>query len=244
MGGLIVTLIAERQPAGLPLYHGAVAIGAALQVREPGAPQLTSRPQIPLLFLTNQSELDGPRNYVAAAQPADSTLQPVLWRVSRDGHVNVNQRERLAALRGVQAWLDRGRTALPTPAHGAPFHDATIVIQPGPSRVTVHADRRGFDVRVLEVSAIYGNVLLDAQPGDFAAAGIAPMTWFELKAHGETFRVLHGRGFGSVQRGEWVTFANADGLTWLARNQADAATTAKLRAGDRITLRQGAASAP
>src|SRR5205807_662306 len=92
MGGLIVTLLAERERSDLPLYAGAVAIGAALQMKEPNSNLgLSLQPKIPLLFLTNQTELEGPKTYLnAKAPPEQSTVRPVLFRVSRDGHVNVN----------------------------------------------------------------------------------------------------------------------------------------------------------
>ena len=163
-------------------------------------------------------------------------LHPALLRVSRDGHVNVNQRERLAAVRALNAWLDTGRATLPQPAPGAPFADATVLPPPQPSQVTRHADARGFAAKVTEVSAVYGNVSLSAQPADFAAAGISPMTWCQLTAHGKTYRTFYGSDFGSVARGEWVVFPNADGFFWLSRNYADAAGTAGLAVGDTITI--------
>ena len=46
---------------------------------------------------------------------ARAGLRPALFRVLRSGHVNVNQRERLVAIRALNAWLDHGRTALPPP---------------------------------------------------------------------------------------------------------------------------------
>jgi len=236
MGGLIVTLGAERAPA---LYAGAIAIGAALSIQEPGsalAPSL--QPKIPLLFLTNQSELDGPVAYVNAPAPRpDANLRPALFRVSRDGHVNVNQRERLAAFRALNTWLDTGRASLPAPAAGAPFHDATVVPAPVPSRVASDADARGFTARITEVSAVYGNVFLDAQPADFAAAGIAPGAWFQVGARGQTFRTYYGRDFGSVKRGEWVVFPNAEGFFWLSRNWENAAASAGLKLGDPVSIR-------
>lgn len=239
MGGLIVTLIAEREPLAPPLYDGAIAIGAALDVREPNAAiGVTLQPRIPLLFLTNQSELQGPRHYVTADLPRHTGIEPALFRVSRDGHVNVNQPERLVALRALNAWLDRGRHALPRPAPDTPFFDATVPPQPQPSQVVMHADGRGFDARVIEISAVYGNLFINAQPSDFAAAGIERMTWCQLAVGDTKFRVLHGRDFASVKRGEWVTFANADGFYWLARNFADAAATAQLKVGDTVTLRR------
>ena len=245
MGGLVVTLLAERDPApedtGRPKYQGAVAIGAALVIAENNRDvPLSLVPRIPLIFLINQSELDGPRDYVnnhRIPRP-DSSLQPALFRVARDGHVNVNQRERLTALRAVNAWLDHGRVALPEAAAGAEFFDATVPPAPQPSQVTLHADHRGLDAQVTEVSGNYGNVELNLQAADCDAIGLGKMQWFELTAHGEKFRVRSGFDFSSVKRGEWVMFPNADGFYWLARNFGDAATTARLAVGDTVSLQR------
>ena len=237
MGGLIVTLAAERAPA---LYAGAIAIGAALAIKEPGSTLApSSQPQVPLLFLTNQNELDGPAAYVAAADTRTApALRPVLFRVARDGHVNVNQAERLVALRALTTWLDSGRTHLPSPAVGSPYFDATVVPAPTASQVARDLDAAGFTARITEVSAIYGNVFLNAQPADFAAAGIAPKTHFQLTARGQTYRVFYGGDFNDVPRGDWVTFPNADGFFWLSRNWANAATTANLTLGDTVSIRR------
>ncbi|MBC7366071.1 MAG: alpha/beta hydrolase [Undibacterium sp.] len=235
MGGLIVTLAAERAPA---LYAGGIGIGAALSIKEPASTLApSSQPKIPLLFLTNQSELDGPAAYVAtSAAHTAPTLRPVLFRVARDGHVNVNQRERLVALRALTTWLDSGRDHLPAPASGAPAYDATVVPAPVPSQITRDPDDRGFTARITEISSIYGNVFLNAQPADFAAAGIDPATWFQLTAHGQTYRTFYGTDFSSVKRGEWVVFPNADGYFWLSRNWENAATTAHLNLGDPVSI--------
>jgi len=242
MGGLIATLIAERDRSDPALYDGAIAIDAALSIQEPGRNiGLTVLPQIPLLFLTNQSELNAPRAYVTSrTRPPGYApeLRPVLFRVARDGHVNVNQRERLVALRALNDWLDHGRDALPRPSPGAPFVDATVAPEPGPSQVAAHSDGHGFDARVVEVSGNYGNVFLNAQPDDFAAAGIKPGTWVELTAHGWKLRVRYGTDFSSVKKGEWVVFPNADGFCWLARNLGDAAATAHLVDHDPVTIRR------
>jgi pimeloyl-ACP methyl ester carboxylesterase len=237
MGGLIVTLAAERAPA---LYAGAIAIGAALSIKEPGSSLAPStKPQIPLLFLTNQSELEGPAAYVAAAAAhTPPALRPVLFRVSRDGHVNVNQRERLVAIQALEAWLDSGPDRLPAPAAGAAAFDATVLATPVASLVTRDADAAGFTARITEVSAIYGNVFINAQPADFAAAGIAPKTHFQLGARGQTYRVFYGGDFNDVPRGDWVTFPNADGFFWLSRNWANAAATANLSLGDTVSIRR------
>ena len=162
----------------------------------------------------------------------------MLFRVSRDGHVNVNQRERLAALRALNAWLDDGRTAIPQPAHDALFFDATVPAEAASTQVTALADGRGFEARVLEISGNYGNVEFNAQPNDFVTAHIPPGAWFQLLIHDQTLRTRYGRDFSSVKRGEWVVFPNADGYFWLARNFGDAAAAAKIAVGDTITIRR------
>ncbi|ATC63854.1 hypothetical protein CMV30_07785 [Nibricoccus aquaticus] len=241
MGGLIATIIAEQPPGDFPKYHGCIAVGAALSAREPnGTLGINLGTQLPLILLTNRSELTGPKAYVTPLTPfprETRTVQPVLFRVSRDGHVNVNQHERLTALRALNDWLDRGPSALPKPAEGTEFFDATHEPEPQPSLVTFDADRRGFITRVTEVTAVYGNVAIDAQPSDFASTGIARNAWFQITAHDENRRVMYGRDFSAVKRGEWIAFPNADGFFWLARNFENAAKTADLKVGDEIRIR-------
>ena len=231
MGGAIVTLMAER-PAGR--YHGAVAVDAALQVRERGsAVAFNLEPQIPLVFLVNRSELAASRQYVTA--PLERPVRPVLLQVARDGHVNVSQRERLAAIRAVAALVDRQPVALPS-VDGAPaFFDATQPPAPGPSQVRLR-NEGGFEARVTEITGVFGNLVLTAQPDDLARADIATGTWFELIAPGQAYRVFFGRDFADVRRGQWIAFANADGFLILGRNHDNAAATAGLRDGDMVII--------
>jgi pimeloyl-ACP methyl ester carboxylesterase len=238
IGGLIATLIAEREPDEPRSYDGAVAIGAALGAREDRMTlSLDFLPQMPLIFLTNQSELEGPKQYVLSRMPRPKIdLRPALFIVARSGHVNVNDRERLTALRALDRWIEEGRETLPTPAEGTLFFDATSPPEPQPSRVKMQDDGHGFDAQAVEITAGYGNVLLDAQPADFAAAGIKGMTWFKVTANGRNYRVFYGRDLNNVKRGEWVAFANGDGFIWLARNAGDAAKTAGLKPGTVISL--------
>jgi pimeloyl-ACP methyl ester carboxylesterase len=236
MGGLIVTLMCERDPSH---YAGAVAIGAALKIEELGANTMpTGKPGSPLIFLTNQSELEPPSAYVTqSSTQVDPRLAPTLFRVARDGHVNVNQAERSVALQALINWIDSGRRSLPAGTVQVPY-DATRPPAPTASRVKPLSDHSGFSATVIEVSSVYGNVAIDAQPADFSAAGIAPQTWFNLEANGQTFRTFYGSDFGSVKVGEWVVFPNADGYFWLSRNFADAAATAGIRYADTVTVRR------
>ncbi len=237
MGGLIVTLAAEREPG---LYAGALAIGAALDMREAdGAAGVSLLPKIPLLFLTNQSELAGPRGYVFSKSPRPhAELRPVLFRIARNGHVNVSQRERLAGIRALNLWLDHGRASLPAPPTGEEFADLTITPEAQASRVVLHAEEHRFDTRVTEIASAYGNVRLDAQPADFAALGILQFHYFALRVGDKTYRVRYARDFSEVKRGEWVAFPDADGFTWLSRNFENAAATAGLAIGSKLSVQR------
>ncbi len=175
---------------------------------------------------------------MAADLPISANERAVLFRVSRDGHVNVNQRERLLALRALNTWIERGRSALPAPAPGAAFFDATVEPTPTRSQFTPHPDGRGFEALVTAISVAHGNLSINAQPADFLAAGIVRMSRFQLIAGGQTFRVMYGKDFNSVKRSEWVALVNAEGFFQLARSSADAAATAKLHVGDSISIRR------
>jgi pimeloyl-ACP methyl ester carboxylesterase len=226
MGGAIVTSMMETRSAD---YAGAVAIGAALQVEamEQGF-TLTRQPRGRIIFLTNQTELHEPQTYVSAAQK--SSVAPVLWRVSRDGHVNVNAAEKLTALHALVRWIENGSV----PPTG---FDATMNSVAGPSPVEFTADRSSANGRVTDIHAVYGNLTLDFQPDDLARLGIEPGATFAVDVGGQTFRVVYGKSFNSVPRGEWVAFPDPDGRLTVAINFGHAATTAKLKAGDPVTVR-------
>ncbi len=235
LGGLVATIISERDKGA---YDGAIVFDATLYAKEPNMMTgLTLLPRIPLLFLATQREAAEAKSYLTAlvARPSP-VIQPVLFLIQREGHTNINQPEHLAAFRAMNDWLDRGRDALPQPKDQAPYYDATVVPDPAPSTAMAIPDGHGFETFVAEVDAVYGNVLLEAQAQDFQAAGIPPMTYCTLEAGSKKYRTLYGRTYSDVKDGEWVSFPDADGRTVLSRNFADAAGTAGLKVGDRVTF--------
>jgi pimeloyl-ACP methyl ester carboxylesterase len=235
MGGLIVTLMAERDKGA---YDGAIAFDATLYVKEPnGQVGISLLPRIPLLFVATEKESRQPMRYLTTlvARPAP-IVQPALFLIQREGHTNINQPEHLAAFDAMNAWLDKGADALPQPKDQAQYYDATIAADPGPSTSLIHPEKHSLDTDVAEVDAIYGTVLLDAQAADFDFAGIPPMTYFNLEVGGKSTRVLYGRNYTDVKQGEWVAFPDADGRTVIARIQGDAAKSAGLRPGLPVTL--------
>ncbi len=235
MGGLIVTIMAEREKGP---YQGAVVFDAALYSKETDMKTgLSLLPRIPLLFVATEREVDPARSYLTSliSRP-DPVVQPELFLIKREGHTNINQAEHLVALRAMNAWIDRGRDALPKPAENEAYYDATVIADPGPSTAFIHKDGRGLDTTVAEVDAVYGNVLLQAQADDFSFAGIAPMTYFELQLASGSHRTLYGRTYTDVKEGEWIAFPDADGRTVLAISYKNAAAAAGLKVGDPVSM--------
>lgn len=238
LGGLLAVLMAERDLHEPKLYHGVVAISAALQLKEtPATLGLSLHPKIPILFLSNSGEIEGVRAY--AASPfgrVEGAVPPAIFHLARGGHANVNQAERLVALRALNAWLDRGPGALPRPTGNDLFYDATVTPLPHPSAVTTNDDGHGFETRVTTFLSTMSSALLDAQPSDLAAADIKPFTWFQLTVNGKNYRAFYGRDVSSVKRNEWVVFPHAEGNLVLARGFNDLAASAQLAAGDVLTI--------
>lgn len=221
MGGAIVTHLAERRPEH---FHGAVAIGAALQVEDPEQPlKLNNQPAFPLLFVSNSSEISGPRAYAAAA--AGAAVPPVVWRIDRDGHVNVNEAERLIALEALVAWITTDTIELK--------RDITIEIQP---ERTVTFDAGGATGRVIDITHNHGNVFINFQVEDFERLGVRTGDEFNLTVNQTTVEVHYGTTFSDVAKGEWIAFPTAEGDTIVAINFGNAFEHLKPTIGDKVTV--------
>ena len=163
MGGAIVTLIAETAPEG---YDGLLALGAALQVRDAEQPHEWSyTPRLPLLFLSNQNESEGPQSYIQKAVKAPSV--PVFWSVARDGHVNLREIERETALRALDAYLDTGAIERDKDATIAPDHVSSAEFVEG-----------GAYTKIESISSTYGNINTEFIESDLQQLGISSQNPF------------------------------------------------------------------
>ena len=234
-GGLIVTIMAERE---LTAYSGAIAFDATLYVKElNGQVGLSLLPRIPLLFVATEREAVQAKGYLTAlvARP-EPVVPPVLFLIGREGHTNINQPEHLEAFEAMNAWIERGAGALPAPKDQAPYFDATVAPDPGPSTAAVDPAARTIGTRVAEVDAVYGNVLLEAQAADFEGARIPPMTYCTVQVGDKAFRTLYGRTYSDVKKDGWVAFPDADGRTVLAQVGGNAVAAAGLAVGTEVRL--------
>jgi len=222
MGGAIVTHLAGSRP---DLFNGAIAIGAALQVEDPVDPlPPAAKPKIPIIFLTNRSEIAGPLAFVEAA--ANAPVPPVLWRVERDGHVNVNQRERLIAIDGLVNWMTTG--------HIDANPEITVERERSDSRVRF--DSGGGTGRVIDLTESHGNVFIDFGTADFARLGIATGDDFRLTIGEVVVIVRYGTTFADVPVGDWISFPTAEGDTIIAINTGNASEQLKGTIGDEVRV--------
>lgn len=217
MGGMIVTKIAEMEKAG---YDGVLAIGAALVLDAPDPKEkINFNPRIPVIFLTNRSEVDGPKDY--AKKSVGASVIPVLWHVERDGHCNVTAEESYAAFKALVKYRDTGKIIR--------SKDGTIVPPPPPSRA-VFKDGKAF------ARMTGANIDTEFVAADLKQLGIEKGSYLIVRFGEKNAKVLFGTTYGDVPVGEWICFVKAEGFLRIARNYDNAIAFLGCKAGDTISI--------
>ncbi|MBC2607490.1 SAM hydroxide adenosyltransferase [Pelagicoccus albus] len=217
MGGGVVTWLSEHEPQR---FDGALAMGAYLfepigDSETPSttlAPYYSGKPQFPILFLTNTSELEGPAAYVSMA--AEAAIAPVLWTIDREGHVNQNEAEQGAALAALVNWVESGEIE--------PDADGTIHAATASTAVFEGDTAKG---RAITLVPVYGNIITSFVREDFQRLGLELGDSFSLSAQGQTVSVKLGKTYTDVPVGDWVGFWDADGYLLICRNYKNAVAT-------------------
>jgi dienelactone hydrolase len=236
MGGGVGAFLAENPSHR---FDGILAMGAYLfapigeaveGVDKLGA-YLGARPEIPVLFLTNTSELAGPRAYVTAA--ATAPVPPALWMVEREGHVNLNKAEKRNALEALVEWVETGKMERKK--------EATIAMQPSSTATFEDGAAKGVVSRLVPV---FGNFITSFVREDFNRLGIAQGMRFELTVNETTVPVLLGSQYGDVPEGDWVGFWEAEGYLLICRNYRNAVETLGIHREDDVRVRPLASERP
>lgn len=217
MGGSIAINLSERHPRD---YAGALCIDPAIREQL----HFTRKPVIPILFLSNQSEVDQVKGYLEKLDKG--SVPPACWIVKRDGHLNVNALEHLEAF-----------TALVEYAAGQPIalaKDILIIPQDKPSAAVFKDD--GLYSKITRVHPKYGNLDTEIIPADFQKLNIKKGDTFIVQFGGKKVRVLLGLTFGDVPRGEWIAFFKEDGLLKIARNFDSAVKILGCKEGDTVFI--------
>jgi hypothetical protein len=251
MGGGICTRLAEREPG---LFHGLLAIGAALMTREDKQTQedlqqpLLSRPLIPILYLTNESEIGPIQQYINTARVhrADETddliIPPALWTVSRPGHNWTNQFERYSAVMSLVKWLQFGTfITVRTKDNTCPisYAPSTVLITPVGNSAVVSGEGK-----VLEVN-LRGVLKTNFTEMDLHPLRIkSPGQKFEIEALNEIYEVTYDvYPFLHVTTGSLIAYVEPNhgyvliGVLNVVSTDSAALRMGRVQVGDRIIFR-------
>ena len=220
MGGCIVTLLAENQGSfeTTGKYHGAILNCAALLARDPVDPlYFTHKPVIPMIYLTNADEAPQIANYVEQCETVEGAKLPAAWYINRNGHCNLNWKEREQAFCELLAWTQNPTYPM------AMLKDATITIDPEISAVTWNSE--GGLGKIVATDA-WGDLYTNILPRDLQKIGIVHGMSFYVQLGGSYFsdgnfsvKVKYGgNSFISVRQGDWYCFDSADGYLVISAN--------------------------
>ena len=224
MGGLIGVMMMERDYSD---FDGAYVVGPAIYLGIEGFwRDLKENPMRPLLLLANQSEYNRPARYARQAWAKNGKV--ALWKISRNGHVNINAAERKAALDAVYQW---------TSGQAIDFEkDATFDMSPEFSTTVV--ENGALKVPVRSVNSSYGNLQLDLIESDLSKIGIKYRSHFQVSYGGMDFEGFYGDSFADVEPGQWVMFKTAEGNYLLCQNEANASESlGGVKKRDVLTIR-------
>lgn len=221
MGGLIGTLIAEGAMDGV---QGVVNIGAYIgePEKEEFYHSLTWKPKMPVLFLTNQDELEHPKHYLGEA----GKEMTALWEVHRDGHCNTSDAENLQAVLAVDAWID-GKAP-------EKEKDGTV---PLPKRAsTAKKVDGGLEGGIRMASESWGNLSTDLVAADLETLGLK-LGDKAVVSHGENKLEVSVVNYRSdVEQGKGALYLTPNGWIMVMLNGGNAAKSLGVKTGDKIRL--------
>lgn len=223
MGGLIAALIAE---GAVDQVHGVVAIGSYLGKEESQGEgyydSLTWKPKVPVIFLTNMTELDHPRHYREKA----GTDRTALWEVKRAGHCNVSGAERTRALVAVNEWID-GKV---------PEKDKDGTLPPPDRPSTAQPVEGGLKGKAATISPAWGSVTTDLVAADLAKLGLKPGGTGWLKTPKKIAEVTVCTHFSDAPQGKVAIYLDPNGWVQITENGGRVSDAFGLAAGDSLEL--------
>jgi S-adenosylmethionine hydrolase len=177
----------------------------------------------PILKVSNDGEARWSRLY--AEQAKNAKYLPVLWTVSRAGHVNINSAERLSALRAVIAWSESGER---------PENKTAMIVMERASRAAFIGRVAGGTVTRLR--PLYGNIYTNLVVDDLHTLGIKLGDIFALTHGKQTVTATFANAYSDVPLGEWVAFIDPESYVQISRNYENATMTLGVEVGDTLLI--------
>ena len=220
MGGQIAVLAAE----GALEIGGAITTGAALQgnMKTKRNPKIKFAPKVPVILLINQ-EANRPMsvNYHKKAGKQFCAI----WKIERPGHCNVSDKEKLAAVKGLESWkageeVERQKNAtLPIPNLPSTAKFAVIG----------KAER---------VSESWGNITTSFVADDLKALGVALKDEILVMAGTKSETLTLARHYSEIAYGKGVGYVTPEGYVQIQFFGSNLAKKLGVKTGDELILRQ------
>lgn len=218
MGGQIAALAAE----GKLTVDGAIGIGSALQdfPKDDYSPLLKYSPKVPLILLINQE----------ASRPMSETYFKkagkeftALWKIERPGHCNTSDSEKLAAIRGLDDWLD-GKDI-------ARERDATEPIpeRPSTARITMTGN-------ITYLNESWGNLTTSFVSDDLETLDVKLKDTLVVSAGNATQVVTLIEHYSLLPQGKGAAYLSPDGFLVLQINGGNLAKKLGVKSSDEVTI--------
>jgi pimeloyl-ACP methyl ester carboxylesterase len=218
MGGQIAVLAAE----GKLNVDGAIGIGTALQdhPKKDFSPSLNFSPKVPLILLINQ-EANRPMSE-AYFEKAGKRFT-ALWKVERPGHCNTGDGEELAAIRGLDDWLDGKEVAREK--------DATLPIPNhlSTARITMTGN-------ITHIHEAWGNLTTSFVSDDLQTLDVKLKDMIVVSAGDATQAVTFTQHYSLLPQGEGAAFISPDGFLVLQINGGNLAKKLGVTCSDEVTI--------
>lgn len=219
MGGSIGIILSERYH---DKYDGILSIDPAIKEWL----HVNYKPLVPIIFLCNRDEAPPVRDYLEKVNK--DAVKPGLWIVRRDGHVNVNNDEELAALKAVVEY-----------SHNRPVEmSKTFIIdyRYRPSGAIFNGSSAS--AKVMAINPEWGNIDTGFVYPDLEKLGISKGARFTVQFKEKRFKVMMAGTYDDVPKGEWVAFLTPEGFLRIARNLDSAVKLLGCKPGDNILIRK------
>jgi hypothetical protein len=181
---------------------------------------LNYSPKVPLILLINQ-EANRPMSETYFKKAGKEST--ALWKIERPGHCNTSDSEKLAAIRGLDEWLD-GKDV-------ARERDATEPIPQHPSNARI-----AMTGSITHLSESWGNLTTSFVSDDLQSLDVKLSDTIVVSAGDTTQAVTFTQHYSLLPQGKGAAFISPDGFLVLQINGGNLAEKLGVTRADEVTI--------